>query len=105
MQRAEPKSENQYLLISTIGNLLLGCVGIAFSLVSSSQAIMLDGLFNLSYFAAGLFTIKVASLLIQGDDERFPYGYAFFEPLVNGIKGLLVLAFLSWRSSELFRLY
>lgn len=91
MQRAEPKSENQYLLISTIGNLLLGCVGIAFSLVSSSQAIMLDGLFNLSYFAAGLFTIKVASLLIQGDDERFPYGYAFFEPLVNGIKGLLVL--------------
>jgi len=30
-------------------------------------------------------------LVQQGDDERFPMGYAFFEPLVNGIKGTLVL--------------
>jgi predicted Co/Zn/Cd cation transporter (cation efflux family) len=27
----------------------------------------------------------------QGDDERFPLGYAFFEPLINGLKGVLVL--------------
>jgi predicted Co/Zn/Cd cation transporter (cation efflux family) len=52
---------------------------------------LLDGLFNLTYFATGLFTVKVASLVAGGDDERFPHGYAFFEPLVNGIKGMLVL--------------
>lgn len=91
MQQAEANSEKPYLWVSTIGNFFLGCVGITFSVISSSQAILLDGLFNLSYFVAGLFTLKVASLLSQGDDERFPYGYAFFEPLVNGIKGLLVL--------------
>ena len=35
--------------------------------------------------------MKVASLVAGGDDERFPHGYAFFEPLVNGIKGTLLL--------------
>ena len=51
----------------------------------------MDGLFNLTYFATGLFTVKVAGLVARGDDERFPHGYAFFEPLVNGLKGVLVL--------------
>jgi len=41
---------------------------------------MLDGLFNLAYFAAGLFTLKVAALVQQGDDGRFPLGYAFSNP-------------------------
>ena len=52
---------------------------------------MLDGLFNLTYFATGLFTLRVARLVQRGDDERFPYGYTFFEPLVNGLKGVLGL--------------
>jgi predicted Co/Zn/Cd cation transporter (cation efflux family) len=91
MQTTALKLEKQYLIISAIGNVVIGCVGIAVAAVSSSQAILLDGLFNLTYFATGLFTVRVASLLAGGDDERFPHGYAFFEPLVNGIKGMLVL--------------
>ena len=85
------KLEKKYLKISALGNVLVGCVGITIAIVSSSQAILLDGLFNLTYFATGLFTLKVASLVAGGDDERFPFGYAFFEPLVNGMKGVLVL--------------
>ena len=85
------KTEKKYLLTSAFGNLLVGFIGIALSAVSSSQAILLDGVFNLTYFATGLFTVKVASLVARGDDERFPHGYAFFEPLVNGVKGTLVL--------------
>ena len=85
------KLEKRYLIISAIGNALVGCVGVTVAAVSSSQAILLDGLFNLTYFATGLFTVRVATLVAGGDDERFPHGYAFFEPLVNGIKGMLVL--------------
>jgi len=70
---------------------VLGCVGILTAVVSASQAIPLDGLFNLAYFATALFTVKVAALVARGDDERFPYGYALFEPLVNGLKGVLML--------------
>ncbi len=83
--------ERKFLLLATIGNLAIGCVGIMASVISSSQAIMLDGLFNLTYFIIGMFTLKVARLVQKGDDARFPFGYAFFEPLVNGVKGMLVL--------------
>jgi len=70
---------------------LIGCVGLTFTVITRSQAILLDGLFNLIYFGTALFSIKVARLVQRGDDERFPAGYAFFEPLVNGLKGVLVL--------------
>ena len=91
MQTTSLQLERRYLIISAIGNVLVAGVGLTAAVVSSSQAILLDGLFNLTYFATGLFTIKVATLVAGGDDERFPHGYAFFEPLVNGIKGMLVL--------------
>ncbi len=58
----------------------MGCVGIVVAVISASQAILLDGLFNLTYFATELFTVKVASLVVGGDDERFPHGYAFSNP-------------------------
>jgi predicted Co/Zn/Cd cation transporter (cation efflux family) len=91
MQTASLKSEKRYLVISAIGNAVVACVGVTVAVAGSSQAILLDGLFNLSYFATGLFTVKVASLVRGDDDERFPLGYSFFEPLVNGLKGMLVL--------------
>lgn len=90
-QRATAQDEKKILLISALACLIIGCVGLAFSVITSSQAILLDGLFNLSYFVTGLFTLKVAALVQRGDDERFPFGYGFFEPLVNGLKGVLVL--------------
>ena len=38
-----------------------------------------------------LFTLRVARLLARPDDERYPFGYLFFEPLINTVKGLLIL--------------
>ena len=91
MPEQSNEDEPKVLLISTIVSLITGCVGVTFSLISDSDAILLDGLFNLAYFAAGLVTIKIARLVQRGDDEHFPYGYAYFESLINGFKGLLVL--------------
>ena len=83
--------ETKVLVLSAGGNLVIGIMGIVFAVISRSQAILLDALFNLTYFASGLFTLKVAKMVLRGDDERFPVGYAFFEPLINGLKGVLVL--------------
>ena len=83
--------ENRFLKVSAAGNLAMASLGIGFFAVTDSQAILLDGLFDLTYFVAALFTFKVAQLVHREDDDRFPYGYAYFEPLVNGVKGLLVL--------------
>lgn len=83
--------ENRYLRVSAAGNLVMASLGIGFFAMTDSQAILLDGLFDLTYFVAAVFTFRVAQLVHREDDDRFPYGYAYFEPLVNGVKGLLVL--------------
>ncbi len=85
------RDENRYLKISATGNLVMAMLGIGFAVITGSQAILLDGLFDLTYFVAALFTLKVAQLVHREDDDRFPFGYVYFEPLVNGVKGLLVL--------------
>lgn len=85
------QTERKILMLSALACLVIGSVALLAALLSDSQAILLDGLFNLTYFLAGLFTIRVSKLVMRGDDERFPSGYSFFEALINGIKGLLIL--------------
>lgn len=91
MRDQEARRERKYIGVTAISCALLGCIGIVFSFIASSQAVLLDGLFNLVYFIAGLFTLKVARLVQRGDDQDFPFGYSAFESLINGLKGVLVL--------------
>lgn len=85
------KTESRTLAFSAFMALLIGCVGIAATLASNSQAILLDGLFNLIYFSVALVTIKVSKLASHPDSEAYPFGYNYFESLVNLCKGLLIL--------------
>ena len=82
--------ERGVLRLSACACLGLGLTGAGFAWLTGSEAILLDGSFNLTYFVVGLFTLKVLAWIERGDDERFPFGYSFFEPLVNGMKSLLV---------------
>lgn len=84
-------AENRYLRMAAGGGAAIGVVGVAFSVLASSEAILLDGMFNLVYLVAALFTMRVARLVQLGASQDFPFGYAAFEPLVNGIKGCLML--------------
>jgi cation diffusion facilitator family transporter len=85
------EAERRGLITSVVGAFYVGVNGVVFYLLTGAEAILLDGLFNLTYFVTGLFAIKVARMVLQGDDDTFPVGYAFFEPLVNGSKGVLML--------------
>jgi predicted Co/Zn/Cd cation transporter (cation efflux family) len=85
------RSERAALLVSAGAALVIGTVGVAAALVTGSGAILLDGLFNLCFFGTALVTLRVATLLGRPDDERYPFGYLFFEPLINSVKGLLIL--------------
>jgi len=82
--------ERGVLRLSAFACLGIGIVGALCAWLTGSEAILLDGSFNLTYFAMGLLSLKVLGWIERGDDERFPYGYGFFEPLVNGMKSLLV---------------
>ena len=92
------RAERSCLVLSGVGNIVIAAVGLTIAVLSKSQAIMLDGMFNLIYFGTALFTLRVAFLVRKGDDARYPYGYGFFEPLVNGLKGVLILG-VSWMRS------
>lgn len=84
-------AERQTLLLSAIMAAVLGGVGVTFALYTGSRAILLDGLFNLTYFAVALVSVRVARLSLAPDNEEFPFGFAYFESLVNAAKGLLIL--------------
>lgn len=85
------RSERAALLISAGAALAIGGVGIVTALATGSGAILLDGLFNLCFFVTALFTLRVAVLVARPDDARYPFGYGYFEPLINTVKGLLIL--------------
>jgi cation diffusion facilitator family transporter len=84
--------EHAALRLSVIGALFSAVLGIAFFFLTDSEAILLDGFFSFIGFGMGLLTIRVARLVQQPDDARFQFGYAAFEPLLNAIKGLVILA-------------
>ena len=90
------KTERGALILSMVMAGLLGLVGLAAAMLSDSRAILLDGLFNASYFAVAALTLRVSALASGPDDEHFPYGYAYFESLVNAGKGLLILGVAGW---------
>jgi predicted Co/Zn/Cd cation transporter (cation efflux family) len=85
------RTESSALLLSAGAALLIGGVGVAAAMATNSRAILLDGLFNLCFFVTALFALRVAHLLKRPDDACYPYGYLYFEPLINTVKGLLIL--------------
>ncbi|MFO1207728.1 MAG: cation transporter [Amaricoccus sp.] len=84
-------NERAALWLSAGAALFLGLLGLAVAIASGSGAILLDGAFNLCFFATALLTLRVATLVARPDDERYPFGYLFFEPLITTVKGLLIL--------------
>ena len=95
----ETAIEQRAIQLSQVGALALAALGFAFAFIASSDAIMLDGVYNLIMFTMALVSRWVAAVVRRCDDAHFPFGYGGFEPLLNITKGL-VIAFV-----ELFALY
>jgi predicted Co/Zn/Cd cation transporter (cation efflux family) len=83
--------EIKALLLSKLAAVALGAIALIVALATESGAILLDAAFNLCFFATALFTLRVARLLKRPDDHNYPFGYLQFEPLINMVKGLLIL--------------
>ena len=91
MNRHPASREKKALLISAISNFLIGGAALFAAVLSGSQAIQLDGIYNLIFCVMGVLSLKISGLVSQRADSRFPYGYSGFEPLINGIKGFIIL--------------
>ncbi|TWT81282.1 Cation efflux family protein [Planctomycetes bacterium CA13] len=86
----ENQLEQRGLWMSIYGALFMAVLGIGFAVVTSSDAVLLDGLFSLVGCAVGFVALRVATLVLQPGDDVFHFGYAAFEPMLNLTKGLLM---------------
>lgn len=84
-------SERNALMISLLGALVMTGLGVGFFVLTRSEAILLDAVFNTVTFAMSVLTLRVAALIHGPDSERFPFGYFSFEVMVNTIKGAIIL--------------
>jgi len=83
--------ERKALRLSIVGYILLGILAVVFALLSQSEAILLDGFFNIVSFVMSILTLRVAKLLFEAPGKQFQYGYMPFEPFLNLIKGLILI--------------
>lgn len=90
MRQRETEQEERAIRITISVNLLMGILGLAFALYLHSDAILLDGVFSVIHFAISLLSLFVARLIRRPGDDRFPFGYAVFEPMLNLAKGLMI---------------
>jgi cation diffusion facilitator family transporter len=78
--------------VSALGFLMISVLGFVFALLAHSQAIMLDGVYALVSVVVTLLAARVARLVEGPSSQRFHFGYAHFEPLLNLVRGLLIFA-------------
>ncbi len=84
--------EQRAIYVTILGNVGMALLGIGFALYTSSEAILLDAVFSGVNFIIALLSLRVAHLISQLDDERHPFGYSTYEPLLNLGKGTIVTA-------------
>lgn len=84
------KLEKRGLRLSIVGALFMAGLGFGFAVLTSSDAVLLDGFFSLIGFAIGLVSLRVATLVHRPDDDEYHFGYAAYEPMLNLTKGLLM---------------
>jgi len=85
-------AEFQALRVSIGGASIMALIGLLFAWITSSEAILLDGVFSSISFIMAILTLKVARLVKRPDDEHFHFGYAHFAPLINVIKSLIMIS-------------
>jgi cation diffusion facilitator family transporter len=81
----QPKQSNaeQFTLKFSIAlTVLLGVLGVASGLATSSQAIIFDGMYSFVDVVPTIVSLVVVKLIAQGSSHRFQYGYWHLEPLV-----------------------
>jgi cation diffusion facilitator family transporter len=82
VQQRQSNVEQATLKFSIVLTVLLGVLGVASGLATSSQAIIFDGMYSFVDVVPTIVSLVVVKLIAQGSSHRFQYGYWHLEPLV-----------------------
>lgn len=91
--------EDHAIKLTIVGNVGMGLLGVGFAIYTGSVAILLDGVFSFIGFAIALVTLYIARLVRQPGNDKYPFGYAVFEPMLNLAKGLIIAIVLVFAAS------
>lgn len=95
MQGAVGRQEQKVLRRSIAATLFIASVGVAFGLLSGSQAVLFDGVFSLVDAMMVMLSLGVSRLLLSEGNSRFQFGFWHIEPMVVAFNGsvLMLLCF------------
>lgn len=82
--------EQKSIYLSMGITLGMSIFGISFGMWTQSDAVMLDGFFNMVNFIMASASLWIIGLTQKSENKVFNFGYAGFVPLLNLCKGLLV---------------
>lgn len=88
---AASQIEQRALRMSIIGYAFMCVVGLAFAVLTHSDAILLDGVYSGISFVTAMLALRVARVVRSPGSDTFHFGYAHFEPMLNALRGLLIL--------------
>lgn len=88
----EQKIESGALRRSAWLYLFMALLGLGFAYVAESDAILLDGIYSFVSLLMTFVAQRVSRLVQTPYTERFHFGFAHFEPLLNVVRILLILA-------------
>ncbi|UUV04869.1 cation transporter [Ruegeria sp. YS9] len=83
--------ESRALVVAMGGNLFMGAAGILASILSNSNAIMMDGLFSLIGFTSAVLGRRISQRIDAGPDKLRPFGYAADEAIFSTLRSLSLL--------------
>ena len=75
--------EHRSLHISAVGALIMAILGVYYGIKTSSEAILLDGLFSVTSFFIAILTLKAVKLISEPESPSYHYGLSTLEPFVN----------------------
>lgn len=91
-RRLEEKKEQVALKISLGAGILFVLVELLVAILSKSQAVLMDSVYDTSELVMILFSLKLVPLLYKPVSEKQPYGYSQVESLFIAIKGFVLVS-------------
>lgn len=85
-------TEQLALKRSLAATIVVAIFGITYGLYLNAEAILLDGFFSILSMGMTGLSLLTSYLIQRPEDNRFQFGYAHLEPLMNTINGLVILA-------------
>ncbi len=92
--RSQPL-ERRVLLLSVVGAAVFAAGAITMGLLARSQFLLFDGLYSLVSVAASAMSLMASRFMAQEDGQRFPFGKLSVEPLVVGVKYVMILVIIT----------